>query len=233
MREPKPRAVVLLSGGLDSATTAYQASDDGYEVHTLTVQYGQRAQAELDAARRIASALPATDHKQVTVDLGALGGSALTTNTAVPRDRSDAEMAEGIPPTYVPARNTVLLAVALAAAEVAQAEVIYLGVNAVDYSGYPDCRPAYLRAFEAMGALGTQCGVQGAPIAIRAPLLSLSKADIVRRGQTLGVPFELTLSCYDPVPDDDAWRHCGRCDACRLRARGFADAAVLDPALQR
>lgn len=224
------RAVVLLSGGLDSSTSAFIAREEGCEVHALSVDYGQRATAELDAAARIAAALPAASHRTVTVDLRALGGSALTDDIDVPRDRSEAAIGAGIPVTYVPARNTVFLAVALAAAETVDADAIYLGVNAVDYSGYPDCRPAFLRAFEQVAATGTRRGVEGHPCAIRAPLLELSKADIVRRAVGLGVPLEHTLSCYDPVDDGGRWAHCGRCDACHLRARGFAEAGHPDPA---
>ena len=224
------RAVVLLSGGLDSSTSAYIAKADGFEVHAVSVQYGQRAEAELEAATRIAQALPAASHRVVQVDLRALGGSALTDAIDVPVDRTEEQIGTGIPTTYVPARNTVFLSVALAAAETVDADAIYLGVNAVDYSGYPDCRPAFLRAFEQVAAVGTKRGVEGNPIAIVAPLLESTKADIVRRGRELGVPFEHTLSCYDPIEAEGGWRHCGRCDACRLRARGFAEAGIEDPA---
>lgn len=224
-----PAAVVLLSGGLDSSTTAYIAKAEGFAVHTLAVAYGQRAHAELQASERIAAALPAVSHRVLNVDLGALGGSALTDDIDVPRDRTDAEIGTGIPATYVPARNTVLLALALAAAETLEAEAIYLGVNALDYSGYPDCRPEFLAAFEEVARVGTKQGVEGNPVQIRAPLLAFTKADIVRRGVELGVPYELTLSCYDPVNSADIWLHCGTCDACRLRAKGFAEAGTPDP----
>ncbi len=224
------RAVVLLSGGLDSSTAAFAARADGCEVHAVSISYGQRAEAELDAAARIATAVGARTHRVVTVDLRALGGSALTDDIDVPKDRSDEQIGAGIPVTYVPARNTVFLSVALAAAETVGAEAIYIGVNALDYSGYPDCRPEFLAAFEQVAATGTKQGVGGRPVAIRAPLLSFTKADIVRRGVELDVPFEHTLSCYDPVKSGESWVHCGRCDACRLRAKGFAEAGVMDPA---
>lgn len=225
-----PRAVVLLSGGLDSSTAAYIAREDGCEVHAVSVRYGQRAEAELEAGRRIAEALPTASRRIVSVDLRALGGSSLTDDVDVPKERSLEAIGSGIPSTYVPARNTVFLAIALAAAETVAAEAIYIGVNALDYSGYPDCRPEFLEAFERVAATGTKQGVEGRPVAIRAPLLTLSKADIVRRGVELGVPFEHTLSCYDPVERDGAWTHCGGCDACRLRAKGFEEAGVEDPA---
>jgi len=221
------RAVALLSGGMDSATAAAVVRDHGFEVHALAVDYGQRHAAELEAARRVASALGLAGFRVVKVDLAALGGSALTGDLEVPKDRDEAIGAD-IPVTYVPARNTVLLAVALAAAEVLDADAIVLGVNAVDYSGYPDCRPAFLEAFRRVSEAGTRRGVEGRPIEILAPLLELSKADIVRLGHGIGVPFEATLSCYDPAPGPVP---CGRCDACRLRARGFAEAGLPDPAL--
>src|SRR5512135_1819512 len=225
-RAPK-RAVVLLSGGLDSSTCLAVARRAGFEVHGLSVDYGQRHRAELRRARRIAEAMGAAGHTVVKVDLSAFGGSALTDRAiAVPKGRSDRAMARGIPVTYVPARNTVLLALALARAETLGARDIFLGVNAIDYSGYPDCRPAFVRAFERLARLATRAGVEGARIPIRAPLQRLSKADIVRLGTRLGVPFQLTLSCYDPVRG----RACGRCDACRLRLRGFAAAGRTDPA---
>ena len=224
------RVVVLLSGGLDSSTAAYLARAEGFEVHALSVRYGQRAEAELRSAARIAQALGAASHRVVSIDLRAIGGSALTDDIDVPLDRDDDAIGHGIPVTYVPARNTVFLSLALAAAETIGAEAIYIGVNALDYSGYPDCRPAFLEAFEQVATTGTKQGVEGNPAAIRAPLLSFTKADIVRRGVDLGVPFELTLSCYDPVQSSESWVHCGRCDACRLRAKGFAEAGVADPA---
>lgn len=220
-------AVVLLSGGLDSATAAAWAAAAGYRLHALTVDYGQRHRAELDAARAVAAALGITDHVVVPVDLAAFGGSALVDPAIpVPKDRSAAAIAGGIPVTYVPARNTVLLALALACAETRDAEAIVLGVNAVDYSGYPDCRPAFLEAFTRLAAVATKAGVEGRTLRVLAPLVSLSKAEIVRLGTGLGVDFGLTTSCYDPAPDG---RPCGACDACRLRAGGFAAAGLVDP----
>lgn len=223
-----PRAVVLLSGGLDSTTCLAVARRDGFEAHALSVDYGQRHRGELARARRLARLLGAADHRVVKVDLSAFGGSALTDRAiAVPKRRRAAEVATGIPVTYVPARNTVLLALALAHAETIGATEIYVGVNAIDYSGYPDCRPAFLRAFERLAKVATKAGVEGRPLTIRAPLLRLSKAGIVRLGTELGVPYRLTLSCYDPV----GGRACGACDACLLRRKGFAEAGVADPTL--
>jgi 7-cyano-7-deazaguanine synthase len=228
------RAIVLLSGGLDSATCLAIARRDGFEAHALTVDYGQRHRAELDAAARVARALRAVSHRVVSVDLSALGGSALTDPAvAVPKGRSAAAIGEGIPVTYVPARNTVLLAVATAAAEALSADAVYVGVNAIDYSGYPDCRPAFLDAFRALAAVGTKRGVESRPIEFRAPLLDETKAGIVRLAVSLGVPVGETLSCYDPHPSraaGDAPRPCGACDACLLRAKGFAEAGIADPA---
>ncbi|HEX8909857.1 MAG TPA: 7-cyano-7-deazaguanine synthase QueC [Anaeromyxobacteraceae bacterium] len=219
-----PRAVVLLSGGLDSSTCLAVARRDGFEAHALSVNYGQRHRTELDRARRVARALGAADHRVVRVDLSAFGGSALTdAGLAVPKGRSPRRA--GIPVTYVPARNTVLLALALAHAETLGASDIYVGVNAIDYSGYPDCRPAFIHAFERLARVATRAGVEGRPLHVRAPLLRLTKAGIVRLGTELGVPYRLTLSCYDPVRG----RACGRCDACQLRRRGFAEAGVPDP----
>lgn len=220
------RAVVLLSGGLDSSTCLAVARAEGLEAHCLSVDYGQRHKGELARARRIARALGAAGHRVVKVDLSAFGGSALTDEAiAVPKGRSEAKMARDIPVTYVPARNTVMLSLALAHAEVIGAEQIFVGVNAIDYSGYPDCRPAFLRAFERLAKVATRAGVEGHPLRIRAPLLRLSKAGIVRLGTKLGVPYRMTLSCYDPIRG----RACGRCDACRLRRKGFAEAGVQDP----
>lgn len=224
-------AVVLLSGGMDSATAAAEAREAGHEVHALAFDYGQRAQAELDAARAVAEALHLASFRIVPVGLGRLGGSALTDDIDVPLDRPPDEVGHDIPPTYVPARNTVFLSLALAAAEVLGAEAIYLGVNAVDYSGYPDCRPAYLEAMQEVARLGTKQGVGGNAPRLVAPLVSLSKAGIVRRGLELGVPFGVTLSCYAPrMSGKNAFVHCGRCDACQLRLHGFAAAEVEDPA---
>src|SRR5512133_2205383 len=222
------RAVVLLSGGLDSATCLAVARRDGLEAHCLSVDYGQRHRHELARARRVARALGAAEHRVVKVDLSAFGGSALTDpGIAVPKGRSLARMSREIPVTYVPARNTVLLALALAYAETLGAEDVYVGVNAIDYSGYPDCRPEFLRAFERLAAVATKVGVEGRPLRIRAPLLRLSKAGIVKLGTSLGVPYRMTLSCYDPVRG----RACGACDACILRRKGFAEAGIPDPTL--
>jgi 7-cyano-7-deazaguanine synthase len=219
------RAVVLLSGGLDSATCLAVARRDGFEAHALSVDYGQRHRGELARARRVARALGAARHRVVKVDLSAFGGSALTDRAiAVPKRRG---AAGAIPVTYVPARNTVLLALALAHAEILGAEAIFVGVNAIDYSGYPDCRPAFLRAFERLARVATKAGVEGRPLAVVAPLLRLSKGAIVKLGTELGVPYRETLSCYDPVRG----RACGRCDACHLRRKGFAEAGVPDPTL--
>ena len=220
------RAVVLLSGGLDSSTVLAVARRRGFEVHCLSVDYGQRHKGELSAARRVARVLGAASHRAARVNLSLFGGSALTDpSIAVPKGRSAARMGRDIPVTYVPARNTVLLSVALAWAEVLGARHIFLGVNAVDYSGYPDCRPEFLRAFERLARVATRAGVQGERLHVHAPLLRLSKAGIVRLGTRLGVPYALTLTCYDPVRG----RACGRCDACTLRRQGFEEAGVPDP----
>jgi 7-cyano-7-deazaguanine synthase len=220
--------VVLLSGGLDSSTVLAAARAAGWEAHCLSVDYGQRHRGELARARRLARALGAASHRVVRVDLSAFGGSALTDRSIrVPKGRSRRAMAGGIPVTYVPARNTVLLALALAHAETIGAGDVFLGVNAIDYSGYPDCRPAFLRAFERLARVATRAGVEGRPVRIHAPLLRLGKAAIVRLGTRLGVPYRLTTSCYDPVRG----RACGRCDACLLRHRGFLEAGLPDPTL--
>lgn len=214
-------AVVLLSGGMDSATVLAMARAEGLRVHALSIDYGQRHQAELNAARAVAAALGVASLKQLRLDLRAIGGSALTSEDfAVPEAPG-----VGIPVTYVPARNTVLLALALGHAEVLDARQIFVGVNAVDYSGYPDCRPAFVEAFEALANVATKAGVEGRQMRIRAPLLTMSKAEIVRAGSALGVDYALTVSCYQA---DDAGRACGRCDACRLRAQGFAEAGLPD-----
>lgn len=220
-----PKAVVLLSGGLDSYTAAAIAKADGYELYALTVSYGQVHAGELEAARRIAAALGVSGHLELAVDLAAIGGSALTGSVPVPKDRA---LTPAIPPTYVPARNTVLLALGLGWAEVLGTRDLFIGVNAVDYSGYPDCRPEYLEAFERLAALATRAGVEGRPTRLHAPLLRLSKADIIRRGAALGLDFGLTATCYDP---GSAGRPCERCDACRIRARGFQEAGLSDPLL--
>ena len=220
------RAVVLLSGGLDSATCLAWARAQGFECATLAVDYGQRHRVELTAARRVASSLGVADHREVRVDLRAIGGSALTADVEVPRDRDERAMAAGIPVTYVPARNTVLLALALGLAETLGSADLVAGMNAIDYSGYPDCRPEFVRAFEALAGVATRAGATGVRFRVHAPLMTLDKAGIIRLGVSLGVDYALTHSCYDPAPDGAA---CGRCDACRLRARGFREAGVPDP----
>lgn len=220
-------AVVLLSGGLDSATAAAVARDQGFELLALTVDYGQRHRFELQAARRVAQALGAREHAVLPVDLRQFGASALTAELEVPRSRSPAEMKHEIPVTYVPARNTILLALALAYAEAREAADIFLGVNAIDYSGYPDCRPEFIEAFQRLANLGTKAGVEGRlEFVIHAPLVSMTKAEIIRLGTKLHVPYELTHSCYDPDP---AGRPCGQCDSCVLRLKGFAEAGMTDP----
>ena len=220
------RAVVLLSGGLDSATCLAWARRNGFECATLAFDYGQRHRVELDAAARVAAALGAAEHRVVRIDLSAIGGSALTADIAVPRGRDESEMAAAIPVTYVPARNTVFLAVALGWAEVLDATDLVAGMNAVDYSGYPDCRPEFVRAFESLAALATRAGDGGARFTVHTPLMALDKAGIVKLGVSLGVDYSLTHSCYDPSSDG---RACGECDSCRLRARGFREAGVPDP----
>jgi 7-cyano-7-deazaguanine synthase len=222
-----PDAVVLLSGGLDSYTAAAIGRSEGFRLHALTIRYGQRHASELAAARRVARALGVARHIEIDVDLSAFGGSSLTTDAPVPKDRP--LDAPGIPSTYVPARNTVFLAMALAWAEVLGAADIFIGVNAVDYSGYPDCRPEFIQAFEHLATLATAAGVSGRRFNIHAPLQTLTKGAIVRRGLELGLDYSLTVSCYDPGPEGP----CGRCDSCALRARGFAEAGIADPALRR
>ena len=217
----KKKAVVLVSGGMDSAVVLAIAREQGLAVHALSVSYGQRHTSELDAAARVAQALGAVEHKTVRVDLRAIGGSALTDDIDVPEAGG-----EGIPVTYVPARNTIMLSLALGWAEVLGANELFCGVNAVDYSGYPDCRPEFIEAFERLANLATKAGVEGAGIRVHAPLLRMGKADIVREGLRLGVDFADTVSCYRA---DDEGRACGRCDACRLRADGFAAAGAADP----
>lgn len=217
-------AVVLLSGGLDSATVLAMARSQGFACYALSVDYGQRHRAELTAARRVAQSLGAHEHRVVSIDLTGFGGSALTDrNIAVPQQPT-----KGIPLTYVPARNTIMLSLALAWAEVLRAQDIFIGVNAVDYSGYPDCRPAYIEAFERMANLATKAAVEGRPLTVHAPLLHLSKAEIIRQGIMLGVDFAQTVSCYQA---DESGRACGECDSCRLRRAGFIDAGVDDPTL--
>jgi 7-cyano-7-deazaguanine synthase len=221
------KAVVLLSGGLDSSTCLAVARSEGWECYALSIDYGQRHKVELESAARIAVILRATRHVTISLDLRAFGGSALTDDIAVPKGPRSEPVAEGIPVTYVPARNSVFLTVALAWAEVVGAEAIFIGVNAVDYSGYPDCRPEFLRAFEEVARLGTKAGVEGkGRVRVHAPLVDLSKAEIVRLAVRLGVDLKLTHSCYDPSPDGGP---CGHCDSCRIRQRGFEAAGIVDP----
>jgi 7-cyano-7-deazaguanine synthase len=220
------KAVVLLSGGLDSSTCVAMAKAQGFEPVALAVAYGQRHAVELDRARAVASAMGVQDFRLVRMDLRAIGGSALTADIPVPKDRSESAMGQGIPETYVPARNTVLLALALGLAETVGATDLFIGVNAVDYSGYPDCRPEFIRAFESLANLATRAGVEGARFTVHAPLSGMTKADIIREGTRLGVDYALTHSCYDPDP---LGRACGRCDSCLLRRRGFEQAGVKDP----
>jgi 7-cyano-7-deazaguanine synthase len=222
-----PPAVILLSGGLDSYTAAAMMARDGFDVCALTVLYGQRHAREIESARQVARVLAVRRHLEIPVDLARIGGSALTDALSVPKDR-EIDPRE-IPSTYVPARNTVLLSLALAWAEVLGAHDIGIGANALDYSGYPDCRPEYLEAFERLAALATRAGVEGARFRIHAPLLQMTKADIIRTGVSLGLDYGLTHSCYDPSP---AGRACGRCDSCVLRAKGFAEAGVVDPLMR-
>lgn len=218
----KKRAVILVSGGLDSTTVLAIAQEKGYECYTLSFDYGQRHRAELEAAERVSNAMDVQEHKVVSLDLGAIGGSALTdSNIDVPEEETD-----GIPITYVPARNTVFLSIALGWAEVIGAEAIFIGVNAVDYSGYPDCRPDYIRAYQAMANLATKVGVEGQGVSIETPLIDLTKAQIIQVGVDLGVDYSLTVSCYQATEDGVA---CGKCDSCRLRKQGFIEAGVQDP----
>lgn len=220
-------AVVLLSGGLDSATTAAIARAEGFAVNALSVDYGQRHRFELASAEKVARALGAVEHRIIKIDLACLGGSALTADIAVPQGRSETEISTGIPITYVPARNTVMLSLALAYAEVLGSADIFIGVNAVDYSGYPDCRPEFITAFEKLANLATKAGVEGtASFRIHAPLIHLTKAEIIQRGTQLGVDYSLTHTCYAP---DERGISCGQCDACHLRKKGFADAGLVDP----
>lgn len=222
------RAVVLVSGGLDSATILAIAKAEGFEPYALSFDYGQRHRFELEAARRVCAVAGVKRHVTVPLDLRAFGGSALTDDIAVPKDRSDEEMSGGIPITYVPARNTIFLSVALGWAEVLGASDLFIGVNAVDYSGYPDCRPEFITAFRQLANLATKTGVEGtAAWHVHAPLINLSKANIIRRGSALGVDYGLTHSCYDPDPQG---RACGHCDSCQLRLKGFAEAGLIDPA---
>jgi|SRR2546426_10627314 len=224
-------AVVLLSGGLDSATVLLMAAAQGFETYALSFRYGQRHAYELEAAAQLARRHGARRHVEVDFDLRTFGGSALTGDLPVPKDRSVEQMGQGIPVTYVPARNTIFLSFALAWAETLQCADVFIGVNALDYSGYPDCRPQYIEAFQRMANLATRAGVQGEqPLTIHVPLIRMTKAQIIREGLKLGVDYALTSSCYDPGP---AGRPCERCDACLLRAKGFAEAGAADPLLQR
>lgn len=221
------KAVVLASGGLDSTVAAAVARRDGYALYLLTIEYGQRHHVEIQKARDIAAWLAAVEHKVFRFDLRQFGGSALVGSGDVPKNRSDQERQSGIPSTYVPARNTVFLSVALAYAEAVDASCIFIGANVLDYSGYPDCRPEFLRAFEQVARLGTKKGAHGDAVQVKAPLLHLSKTRIIQQGLALGVPFELTHSCYDPREDGSA---CGQCDSCLIRLKGFEDAGLRDPA---
>ncbi len=225
------RAVILLSGGVDSATTLALAQKEGYEAYALSFRYGQRHQVELDAAQRIARRAGTVRHLILDIDLRLIGGSALTDNIEVPKERNTKEMSEAIPITYVPARNTIFLSLALAWAEVLESQDIFIGANALDYSGYPDCRPEYIEAFERMANLATKAGAEGKQtLKIRAPLIHMTKAQIVRKGLELGVDFSLTHSCYDPSEIGEA---CGRCDSCLLRLKGFREAGFPDPVKYR
>lgn len=226
MGNSQTRAVILLSGGVDSATTSAIAHAQGFELYALTFRYGQRHDAEVRASEGVARAMGVARHVIQTIDLRAFGGSALTDAIEVPKSASVEEIGSGIPVTYVPARNTIFLAFALGYAEVIGSSDIFIGVNAVDYSGYPDCRPEFIAAFQRLADVATKAGVSGAPIKIHAPLISMSKAEIILEGVRLGVDFSLTHSCYDPTPDSLA---CGHCDSCLLRRQGFRDAGLVDP----
>ncbi len=220
------RAVVLLSGGLDSATVLAEAAASGFEPYALTVEYGQRHLAEIDAARRVAKSVGVAKHVTTALDLRTFGGSALTDDIGVPKDTPLSKIGKDIPATYVPARNTIFLSLALAWAETLDAIAIFIGVNALDYSGYPDCRPEFIEAFEKLAAVATKAGVTGSPVQIHTPLIQMTKREIITRGIELGVDYGLTLSCYDPAVDGAA---CGRCDACALRRKGFEEAGIADP----
>ena len=219
-------AVVLLSGGIDSTTTLALAIADGYETYALSFDYGQRHQIETEAARRVTNSLGAKEHRIAKIDLRVFGGSALTDDFDVPKQRAEKEISSGIPITYVPARNTIFLAYALAWAEVIPANDIFTGVNAIDYSGYPDCRPEFIEAFENLANAGTKAGVEGRRFQVHAPLIKFSKAEIIRKARDLGVDLSLTHSCYDPTPEGLA---CGECDSCLLRLKGFREAGIKDP----
>jgi 7-cyano-7-deazaguanine synthase len=219
-------AVVLLSGGLDSAVALAIAVNEGYHCSALSFRYGQRHSVELEAAKKISSAFGITDHRTAELDLRLFGGSALTAAVDVPKHQSVDELEDGIPVTYVPARNIIFLSYGLAMAEVTHSRHLFIGVNALDYSGYPDCRPSFIEAYQTMAALGTQTGVEGHPVQIHTPLINLTKADIIKTGSRLGVDFSLTHSCYDPSPEGYA---CGQCDSCLLRKKGFHEAQISDP----
>ena len=223
----KPKAVVLLSGGIDSSTTLAVARDRGFDLYALTIEYGQKQIIEISAARRVASAIGVSRHEIVEIDLTRFGGSALTDRIDIPKDRSHVEIGKTIPATYVPARNTIMLSVALGWAEALGARHIFIGVNAVDYSGYPDCRLEFIQAFQRLANLATKDGVEGRTFTVEGPLISMSKPDIIRTGIRLGLDYSLTHSCYDPTPEGLA---CGRCDSCIIRRWGFAEAGVPDPA---
>ncbi len=228
-KEKGKKAIVLLSGGVDSATAAAVAISEGYEIYCLSFRYGQRNLLELDAAERVAKTLGAKEHLVMDIDLRSIGGSALTDEIDVPKMRGEEDMQAGIPVTYVPARNTIFLSFGLAWAEVTGASDIFIGVNAVDYSGYPDCRSEYIRAFERVANLGTKAGVEGKlNLKIRTPLINMSKAEIIRKGVELSVDYSITMSCYAPTEEGHA---CGECDSCLLRAKGFAQAGIQDPAM--
>ncbi len=224
----KPKCVVLLSGGLDSATCLAIAKSLGFEPYAITVMYGQRHRVEIGAAKAVANQIGVGEHKFVSVDLGQIGGSALTDDIDVPKDRDESTMVSNIPVTYVPARNTVMLAIALGYAEVLGAQDIFVGVNAVDYSGYPDCRPEFIQAFEKLANLATKAGVEGNPYRIHVPLIQLTKTEIIQRGMDLGVDYALTHSCYDPDPSG---KPCGRCDSCQIRNKAFEALGRTDPSL--
>jgi 7-cyano-7-deazaguanine synthase len=221
----RPKAVVLLSGGLDSATVLAIARRDGFTPHTISFDYGQRHRVELSAAKKLAAAFGA-EHSMMSFDLRQFGGSALTGNIDVPKDRPESQMSNGIPVTYVPARNTIFLSFALGLAEVIGSTDIFVGVNALDYSGYPDCRPEFIDSFQQLANIATKAGVEGRRVRIHAPLIQMTKAQIIAAGSALGVDYSLTSSCYDPSPDGSA---CGRCDSCQLRRKGFAEAGIPDP----
>ena len=225
----KPKAVILLSGGIDSSTTLAIAREQGFSLYALSIDYGQMHRIELEAAKKVACSMPVERHLILKQDLTAIGGSALTSGMAVPKNRSGDEISHGIPSTYVPARNTIFLSLALALAEVLGSSDIFIGVNSVDYSGYPDCRPEFIRAFESMARLATAAGVTGSRLTLHAPLIRMTKAEIIRKGFSLRVDFSLTISCYDP---DKNGKACGSCDSCLLRKKGFQEAGLEDPAVR-